>query len=1111
MNEIDELKQAIAALEAQRAVLGNDVVEVALTPLREKLENLQAAKHPSLERQRKQISVLFADVSGFTAMSETMDPEEVSELMNGLWERLDQVILDHEGIIDKHIGDELMALFGTPVAREDDPERAIRAALRMQNALGEFVENWQAEKHVELSLKMRIGINTGLALLGTVGTTTEYTAIGDTVNLASRLESAAPIGGVLISHDTYQHVRGVFEVDVLDPITVKGKSEPIRVYLVTAARPRFFRVPTRGVVGVETRTIGRDAELVRLKEVFNEVVDSNAPKVRIVSIIGDAGIGKSRLLYEFSNWMDVQDQRISLFRARLTEGSQNTTPYALIHTLCAFRFEIQDTDSVKVARAKLLKGFTELLGESHVEEEEIAFIGSLAGINYSDSESLRGIQDDARQVQTRAYHYLTKYFKHVMEQRPLVLLLEDMHWIDDSSIDYLQYLTSECRDLPLLIIAVCRPSFLSRYPSWGEDDERYQRLHLHPLSDEQSRQLINEILRHTSGVPHELENLIVSRAEGNPFYIEEVIKMLIQDEVIVTDQHSWTFQIDKIGTTKIPATLTGVVQARLDRLAMEERVALQRAAIVGRIFWDSAVLCLDEGETLLDLTEQVFPTLEGNGLVFHRGASSFSGMKEFIFKNALLQDVTYESVLKQYRRIYHEQVADWLVEHADRVSEFAGRIAEHYEVAEKHTQSAYWYAHAGKQAEKTYALDAAIQLYRKALDHWKNEGDESSAQTAEIIGVYQGLGAAFSDLARYAESIEAYQNMLEMAKAAGDMKMQAQALVRLANVLGRQGDLAGSLDWVQQAEAIARSSGNEVELAEALYAKGAIAFYSGEGNAQDLVEESLELSRKLEDRTQETRSLNLLAGVHYSAGHYENSEKLCEEALKLAKQLGDRYLEMNLQNNLGQLAEARGDYAAALERYKAAVQSSQETGIRDSEIHFLSNLGGVQIKVGEYKEAEHNLRQAILTANISRGLFFAETYRYLGSALLGQGKIDEALESTQKALTLACESGVQEQISAAWRVLGRIAACAHSSIAIEDSEGVTTDKDATACFKESIAICDEHSMLGERAETLRAWAEVEFECGDPAKGQLLWEQARALFGELGADDEVKRMDKSAKR
>ncbi len=256
-SEISDLKAAIAALEGQRAILGDAVVDAALGPMRAKLDELDAAEAP--EQQRKMATILFADVSGFTALSEMMDAELVAEVMNDLWATVDQAITDHGGHIDKHIGDAVMALWSTKAAREDDPEQAIRAALAMQAAVDAFCAN-----HA-VPLAIRIGINTGPTLLGEMGTKGEYTAMGDAVNLASRLETAAPVGSVLIGHDTYRQVRGIFDVEPQDPLTVKGKTEPVQTYVIQRAKPRAFRLHTRGVEGVETRMIGRDAELMMMQ------------------------------------------------------------------------------------------------------------------------------------------------------------------------------------------------------------------------------------------------------------------------------------------------------------------------------------------------------------------------------------------------------------------------------------------------------------------------------------------------------------------------------------------------------------------------------------------------------------------------------------------------------------------------------------------------------------------------------------------------------------------------------------------------------------------------------------------------------------------------------
>ena len=269
--QIAQLRVAIAALEGQRAVLGGPVVEAALWPLRQALAALEQPRRA--EQQRKQVTVLFADVSGFTAMAEGMDAEDVAAVMNELWLAVDRSIAEYGGHIDKHIGDAVMALWGADTAREDDPERAIRAALAMQAAVASFQMTRDAP------LAMRIGINTGPVVVGMVGTTGEFTALGDAVNLASRLERAAPVGGILIGHDTYRHVRGIFDVQAQETLVVRGRAEPVRAYRVLRAKPRAFRMATRGVEGIETRMVGREAELRVLQTAYAEAMGTAQTRV----------------------------------------------------------------------------------------------------------------------------------------------------------------------------------------------------------------------------------------------------------------------------------------------------------------------------------------------------------------------------------------------------------------------------------------------------------------------------------------------------------------------------------------------------------------------------------------------------------------------------------------------------------------------------------------------------------------------------------------------------------------------------------------------------------------------------------------------------------------
>src|SRR5689334_6514144 len=464
--EPEDLHRAIEALETQRSVLGDEVVDTAQSSMREKLARLDRGIRGLDEPQeRKLITVLFADVSGFTAMAEGMDHEIVNTVINSLWSRVDKAIQEHGGRIDKHIGDAVMALFGTPVAREDDPERAIRAALQIQAE----VQKWKQELDTTTSqrqpqsqnIQLRIGINTGPALLGTVGTIGEYTAIGNTVNLASRLQTAAPTGGILISHDTYQHVRGVFEVTILEPITVKGKSQPIQVYTVNGTRPRAFRVTTRGVEGIETRTIGREEELAKMQSALRQVVEQH--QLNLINIVAEAGTGKSRLLYEFMLWLDTQNNPIHMFKGRATQEISQI-PYALLRDVFSSSFGIQDNDSAAIAREKLEHGIVSYLGNEETATLHAHFIGHLIGLDYSTSPHLKGILGDAKQVHDLAFHYAAQFFSDVAQDQIGVIFLEDIHWADRGSLDFFDHLMNTKPDLPLLIIGLTRSTLFEERP-----------------------------------------------------------------------------------------------------------------------------------------------------------------------------------------------------------------------------------------------------------------------------------------------------------------------------------------------------------------------------------------------------------------------------------------------------------------------------------------------------------------------------------------------------------------------------------------------------------------------------------------------------------------------
>lgn len=1076
MTEREQLEQSIAALEAQRALLGDAVVDPALAALREKLAALSPL--PPAE-QRKLLTILFADLSGFTAMSEHLDPEEVHTTMNALWARLDAAIRQEGGTIDKHIGDAVMALFGTPLAQEDDPERAIRAALAMQAALRAFPGD----------LRMRIGINTGPVLLAGIGTTGEHTALGDTVNTASRLEHAAPPGGILIAYATYRHVRGLFDVQVQPPLAVKGKDEPLQTYLVERARPRAFQVPTRGIEGIETPMIGRDQELRQLQAAFAACQAESRP--RIVSVVAEAGVGKSRLLAAFQTWLAALPAPARVFQGR-TDLRMMDRPYSLLRDLFAGYGAILDSDSLAVAHAKLEQCIGAVLGAAGPEPAH--FIGHLLGLDYSDSPYLAGILDDPRQIQARAFGHLVAFFGAVIRQGPVALLLEDLHWADDGSLDLVAHLGRTLPDRPLLLVGMTRPTLWDRRPAWGMEPVPGLRIDLQPLTDGESRALVGAILRRLPAVPPALQDLVVGGAAGNPFYLEELVKMLIDDGVIETTGDDWAVTTEHLAALRVPATLTGVLQARLDRLPAAERAVLERAAVIGPVFWEAAVAhrAAGVGEDSGPALAEALAGLQAEALIQRRAESAFAGTGEWQFKHILLHEVVYERVLKRRRREYHRMVAAWLTEQADtRSEEYAALIGGHLERAGDRQAAAGWYVRAGHQARAGFVPAAAIDYYRRALD--------LGVAAAEQEAVYEGLGLALNQQARYDEAVAAYQ---AMRAAAADGAALARAWLGLARVQDQHGDNRLALESADQAEAAARVAGAAPELVRALGRKGSIYHRLGQvEQALALTEQALTRAMHLDTYPELFFYLNLLGQIHATLGHTRQAEQYYGQALARCQELGDQRAMGALLNNLGEVARGQGDYQAALDRYREALDLARATGNRNGEILVLSNLGGMLVGLGDYAAAEAPLRQSIEQAEAAGGaIFLAEAYSFLAESLLGQGHAAAAQAAAGQAQALAARTENPELIGRAWRALGTVAAGLGAPLAVAGGP-----YDAAACFAESLRAYTAAGMAGEQARTLRAWAQHETARGDPAKGAALWEQARALFTALDMPAELARM------
>ena len=1083
-----QLEQAIAAQESLRGLVDDAVIEATVQALRGQLALLD--EQDGVKR-RKQVTVLFADISGFTAMSETMDAEDVSDTFDLVWEQLDAAITAHSGLIDKHIGDAVMGLWSVDDAREDDPEQAVKAALAMQSVVLSFAESDSA--HLA-DLKLRIGVNTGPVVLGSVGTTAEFTAIGDTVNVAARLESAAPVGGVLIGYDTYRHVKGIFTVFEQESLEVKGKRLPLRTFVVEDIQPRGFRLRTRGVEGIETRMIGRSSELDELKTFVSAAVDEQ--KVHLVGVIGEAGIGKSRLLYELEDWLHVQPGEMRVFKGRASRQQQGV-PYSLARNVFSFQLQIAENDPNTVAVGKLEIGITEILGEESLEQAHL--IGHLIGLDLRDSEHIGGILDDPKQLRDRGFRAFSQVFEAIATERPMIVLLEDVHWADQGSLELIQHVVDHCSDLPLFLMAVARPTLYERYPGWGEGHAGWHRIDLGPLSESDIALMVEEILRKVPMIPVEIATKIVSAAEGNPFYVEELIKMMIEDGVIVASDDVWYAEPARLTSLNVPPTLTGVVQARLDLLPSRERDVLGRASIVGRIFWDGAIPPAGDSDEPDTTLAQDLESLERKDLIYADDDAHFAGTDQYVFKHAILHDVTYESVLKRLRRLYHRRVADWLAGR-DEATSYAALIASHYSHADAVPEAAHWHAVAAIHAQARYANRDAARYYRLALE-------PGGLELHDRLPLYDGLREVLMLQALYDEALETNAAWLEAAREAEDVGSQARAVMRMAAAHLRQGDAREAVAIGEEAERLVRSQSprNDRIFCEVLTQVGWGLLRVGEldsGLAKG--EEALAIAETAGDSGSMWRVQALLGSIRIAKGDHNEAAVNLERTLLLNQELGDRVAEGRALINLGELARIQGDFGRAVELYRRALAIQRDLGDVDQEPLTLSNIGGALVGRAAFEGALDYLKKAAEAFDASGGSeHVAETYRFMAEASLGLGAYEDALSQAIRSYQLATQDGSPDHLGHSWRVLGLVGRRLERPISVPEIDG---SYNPAECFSRAAASFADSGMEADRAMTLWDWADFELVDGDPQLGKTLWAEAREVFEGLGLPRFVAGMD-----
>jgi len=1039
MTEQQQLEAAIAALEGQRSTLGDAVVEPLLAAAAARLAALTHPAAPPSESAQtlRQVSILFMDVVGSTALAQYLDPEAVGGVMDDALARGTAVVQAHAGKVLQYAGDNILAVFGADEAREDDAERAVRcglALLELGKALGAEVRGMYGHD----AFNVRVGVHTGGVLLGG-GVDADGSIRGIAVNIAARMEQTAPAGALRISHDTYAHVRGLFEVERQEPLAIKGVDEPVRSYLVLRAKARSFRLGSRGIEGVATRMIGRDAELEVLQDAFKRLfVDRN---LAAVTIVADAGIGKSRLLYEFAAWSDARPESFVLFRGRATPQMQGQ-PFGLLRDIIAGRFQIADDDSIETARRKMELGIVPLFLDDDgpdLAEGHAHLLGHLIGIEWHESRHVKGIVDDPKQIRNRAFHAASQLFRRIgaSDGSPVVLQLEDLQWADSESLDFLAYLAEIDRDAPLLMLSCCRPTLFERRASWCAA-RIHRRIDLHPLGKDMSRLLVSELLKKLPEVPAALRELVTGGAEGNPFYMEELIRMLIDQGAIETGA-VWKVNAERLLLTRIPPTLTGVLQARLDSLPAPERLTLQQASVIGPVFWDRALIALDTK------AHDTLPALVRRELALPRAYSDNDDLREYAFKHQILHQVTYATVLKRTRRDLHGKLARWLAAQTGlRANDFLGAAAKHFELAGDVANAAEYHTRAAEHARMRMAHEAVLDHVQQALAllesttaagtktlRWRllearevtldMQGDrfgqradiEALAELAEALDddrrrahAAWRRSALAQRIADYAAMETAAQQAIEYARQAGDDEIRLLAQRMLAMSLVVQGRPAEGRGIAEASLAEARALALRRVEGLCLNALSVmLAMQSDDVGALELDQQSLAAHRAAGDRRNEAIAQGNIGAGWLGLGELTRARDDLEEGLRLLRINGERALEVSPLCALSTLALWQGDDAHALVQARAALETAVEVHAPDQEAAALCRVGDAELALGRHAPAV----EAFASAH-ARASEIASPYRHdaaagLARVALAQGDTETAMQALQPLLALGAKTG----------------------------------------------------------------------------------------------------------
>lgn len=933
--------------------------------------------------ERRVVTVLFGDVPGFTEMSEDMDPEEVRAKMNRLFEELTEAITEFGGTVDKYIGDCIMALFGAPKSHEDDPERAIKAGLKMQEILA------------KTNLNMRIGINKGLCIAGKFGSQLkeDYTVIGDTVNLASRLETAARTGSVLVSQSAYQDTKYLFNFKKLSPLKVKGKKEPIQVYEVINLREKPLQ--KRGIQGLSSRMIGRTHELHILQTSFKEVVNGNG---RIVTISGNAGIGKSRLVREFKNSITP----------KLYNSSTQTTIW-----LESTGLEYAKTIGYRM----IVEMLSQYMGNKKLEDclKSLGIQEILPYLNYlftlKIEKSIKYLKP--RELKEAVFQSITKFFLKLADSRPLILLFEDLHWADSVSIEAIKKIAKSLSHKRILIILTFRPDAEKEYlqtfgPLKKNTPDIFKEIPIKTLSDKKIRELMHSFLPiPEKEIASQIELQIMDKAKGNPFYIEEIIKSLIQSKMLVQIKGGWV-PAGEITKLDVPEGLQALIMSRIDTISAQERQVLRISSVIGNNFSTTLLAEITKGYIGIESIQlsDSLAKLEKSGLLQRvpmRGQAGKDG--NYSFTHSLFQEVAYQSLLKETRVELHEHIGETIEKtHKDNLIAYYEVIAHHYYKSKNQNKALSYLVLSGKKSERIYAGKEALDYYTQALSILEKLPGKDIEDKIELLSDRGNVRKQF--FGDYKGALVDYEKAMKLSQDIKARGREAKSLSNIGSVFRETGEYEKALLYYGKGMKIAENL-NDANFSARLLSKIGVV-YDDLGkfeNALSYYKNSLERSKELRDKV---IALNNIGVIYDSKGNYEKALKYYNECLGIDRELDDKRGIAASFTNIGIVYKNQKKYEKALSYLKKSLKVAEEISYKQGMAICLTNIGGIYYKREKYNDALKYQKRALeLKQELGAKWGTANSLDEIGQIYQKLEELKQAIRYHQWSLQIAKEIGAK--------------------------------------------------------------------------------------------------------